>query len=286
MLDRIAVRRRFARAAPRYAGAARLEAEVGARMLERLDYVKLDPARVLEAGCGPAREAAALAERYPGAALVLLDVALPMLRIAQPARSMLARLFSTKARFAVCADVERLPFASGSIGLAWSNMALHWTVEPARAIGELQRVLAPGGLLMFSTLGPDSLKELRAAAGATRVHQFADMHDVGDLLVTAGFADPVMDAERLSVTYPAADALFADLRASGQTCALARRVRSLTGRGFFARLRDALEAGRSEARLAITFEVVYGHAWKPLAPSRASDGRAIVRFERQRPRGA
>jgi len=284
MLDRITVRRRFARAAPRYAEASRLEAEVGARMLERLDYVRLQPARVLEAGCGPAREAGALARRYANSTLVLLDVALPMLRLAQPERPMLARLFGKQKRFAVCAELERLPLASGSIGLAWSNMALHWVADPVRAIAELQRVLVPGGLLMFSTLGPDTLQELRAVAGAARVHAFADMHDIGDQLVAAGFADPVMEAERLTLTYARGDALLADLRASGQTCALSGRAPGLSGRGFLARLREALDAGRRDGRIAATFEVVYGHAWKPLAPSRMRDGRAVVRFERKRAR--
>jgi malonyl-CoA O-methyltransferase len=281
MLDRLTVRRRFARAAPRYLEASRLEAEVGTRMLERLDYVQLKPARVLDAGCGPAREAAALAARYPGASMLLLDVALPMLKLARSGRSMWSRILRRQARFPLCGEMERMPLASASIGLAWSNMALHWVAGPVRAIAELQRVLVPGGLLIFSTLGPDTLKELRAIAGAARVHAFADMHNVGDQLVAAGFADPVMEAERLTLTYARGDALLADLRASGQTCALSARARGLSGRNFLAGLRDALDAGRRDGRLAATFEVVYGHAWKPLAPSRTSDGRAIVRFERK-----
>ena len=279
MLDRIAVRRRFARAAVNYAEASRLEAEVGARMLERLDYVKLAPKRVLEAGCGPAREAVALADRYPQAVLVLLDAALPMLRVARPAAGLLSRLLGRRERPAVCAELERMPLASSSIGLAWSNMAMHWAAEPLAAIRELHRVLEPDALLMFSTLGPDSLKELRAVAGASRVHAFADMHDVGDMLVAAGFADPVMDAERMTLTYANAKEFFADLRASGQTCALAARPRGLAGRRFLSGLGEALDAQRSAGRLEVTFEVVYGHAWKAL-PQRTVDGRSIVRFER------
>ncbi|HEX5613492.1 MAG TPA: methyltransferase domain-containing protein [Burkholderiales bacterium] len=284
MLDRATVRRRFARAAPRYGEASRLEAEVGARMLERLEYIKLRPQRVLDAGCGPAREAAALSARYPGSSVVLLDVALPMLRTALPARSKFSRMLRRERRLPVCAEMERLPLAAASVGLAWSNMALHWAADPVRAIAELHRVLVPGGLLILSTLGPDTLKELRAIAGPARVHSFTDMHDVGDQLVAAGFTDPVMEAERLTLTYAASDVLLADLRASGQTCALTARARGLSGRRFLARLREALDAGRRDGRLAATFEVVYGHAWKPLSPSRTSDGRAIVRFERKRTR--
>jgi malonyl-CoA O-methyltransferase len=283
MLDRIAVRRRFARAAPSYADASRLEAEVGSRMLERLDYMKLAPQRVLDAGCGPAREAAALAARYPQAAIVLLDAAPPMLRLARPRGGLLSRLLARRARHAVCGDLERLPLATSSVGLAWSNMALHWVADPLAAIRELHRVLQPGALLLFSTLGPDSLKELRAAAGPARVHAFTDMHDIGDMLVAAGFADPVMDAEHVTLTYASARHFLADLRASGQTCALTTRPRGLAGRGFLSSLTGTLDAQRRAERLEATYEVVYGHAWRA-APQRAADGRSIVRFERARPR--
>jgi malonyl-CoA O-methyltransferase len=279
MIDRKAVRRRFERAAPRYADASRLEAEVGARMLERLDYVKIAPKRLLDAGCGPAREARALGARYADAELVLLDLALPMLRLARRAGGVLSRLLGRRRPLAVCADLERLPLRPASMELAWSNMALHWAGDPLAAIREFHRVLAPEGLLMFSTLGPDTLKELRAVAGAARVHAFADMHDIGDMLVAAGFAAPVMDAERITLSYAGATALLADLRASGQTCALAARPRGLAGKGFLSALTGGLEAQRLEGRLEATFEVVYGHAWKA-APARAADGRAIVRFER------
>ena len=137
-------------------------------MLERLEYIKLEPVRVLDAGCGPAREARALSARFPGRSLVLLDVALPMLQMAVPTPSLVSRMLRKSARLALCGEMERMPLASASIGLAWSNMALHWAADPVRAIAELQRVLVPGGLLVFSTLGPDSLKELRAIAGASR----------------------------------------------------------------------------------------------------------------------
>ena len=221
-----------------------MEAEVGVRMLERLDYVKLVPRRILDAGSGLGREAKALARRYPRAELLALDFALPMLR----------RRFWEK-RILLCGDIVQLPLSDGSIDLVWSNMALHWAADPAAALREFERVLAPKGLLMFSTLGPDTLKELRAAAGAARVHAFADMHDVGDMLVAAGFAAPVMDMEMIEVEYRQNKDLLADLRASGQTSARADRARGLAGRRFVARLRAQLVP-------RATFEVVYGHAWK------------------------
>jgi malonyl-CoA O-methyltransferase len=277
-LDRRALRARFERAAATYAGASRLEAEVAARMLERLQYVKAAPRRVLDAGCGPGREAKDLARRYPGAQQIALDISLGMLRAATR-RGMLARLIGARAPLAVCGDVARLPLASASVGMVWSNMTLHWASEPLAALREFHRVLEGEGLLMLSTLGPDTLRELRAAAGEERVHRFADMHDIGDMLVAAGFSAPVMDAERLTIVYSGAEALLADLRKSGQTSALAARRRGLAGRGFRAALLERLAAQQRESGLPITFEVVFGHAWKSV-PATAADGRAIVRFAR------
>lgn len=219
-------------------------------MLERLDYVKLAPRRVLDAGSGPPRRA--LSRRYPKASLLALDFALPMLR-----RPGLWERITGPGVVPICAEMQQIPLAEGSIDLAWSNMALHWLSDPLPALKELRRVLAPNGLLMFSTLGPDSLKELRAAAGAARVHGFIDMHDLGDMLLAAGFAAPVMDMEMLTLEYPDADTLLADLRASGQTSARADRPRGLAGKQFARRLRGGLGE-----RPKISFEVVYGHAWK------------------------
>ncbi|MEW5862800.1 MAG: malonyl-ACP O-methyltransferase BioC [Pseudomonadota bacterium] len=276
-IDARVARRRFERAAATYARAARLEAEIGARMLERLDYVRLAPRRVLDAGCGPGHWARALARRYRQASVLALDFALPML-----ARGWLARLLpGARAPLAVCADFARLPLAAASVDLVWSNMALHWAAEPQAVLAEFARVLAPGGLLMLSTLGPDTLKELREAAGEARVHRFADMHDIGDALVACGFADPVMDMEHVTLTYAHAAAFLADLRASGQTCAAPARPRGLAGRDFRARLERALDARRRGGRLHITYEVVYGHGWKA-APRRTADGRDIVPLVRRR----
>lgn len=276
-VDARVARRRFGRAAATYAAASRLEAEVGSRMLERLDYIRLAPRRILEAGCGPGRESAALLKRYPGAALVELDFVLPMLR---RERSLLARLGLRPAAMQACADLQRLPLAAGSVDLVWSNMVLHWVADPLAALREFARVLAVDGLVLFSTLGPDTLAELRDAAGEGRVHRFADMHDIGDALVAAGFSAPVMDTERLTVTYAGGEALLADLRASGQTLAAPSRSRGLSGRRLRSALGAALETRMRDGRLPVTFEVVYGHAWKG-APRRRAEGRSIVQFSRR-----
>jgi len=248
-IDALAARRRFSRAAESYPGAARLETEVGARMLERLDYMKITPRRILDAGSGPAREARALGGRYRGAQLIALDFALPML----PRRGPLQRWLG-RGVMSVCGDFGRLPLAAESVELVWCNLALHWANDPLVVFREFERVLSPEGLLLFSTLGPDTLKELRAAAGASRVHAFIDMHDLGDMLVAAGLSAPVMDMELIAVDYRAGEQLLGDLRASGQSNARVDRPRGLAGRGFLQQFRTA--------PLRATYEVVYGHAWK------------------------
>ena len=266
-IDSGLARRRFSRAAATYAEASRLEAEVAARMLERLDLVKLAPRRIVDAGSGPPQRA--LIKRYPGAQVIAVDFSAAMLR-ASPAG------WFRKGPLALCADLSRLPIADDSVELAWSNMALHWVAEPLAALRELHRALVPEGLLMFSTLGPDTLKELRAAAGESRVHAFTDMHDLGDMLVACGFSAPVMDMEILTVAYRSADALLDDLRRSGQTSARVDRPRGLAGRRFAERLRTALGAAPRAS-----FEIVYGHAWK-VAPRVAGDAKTI-QFQRRIP---
>lgn len=250
-------------------------------MLERLDYVKLAPARILDAGSGPAPQSGALAGRYRNAQLVALDVCEAMLRKIRPP-GLLDRVRGRRAPMPLCADMAKIPLASRSVSMVWSNMALHWAADHQAAIGEFHRVLAVEGLLMFSTVGPDTLNELRVAAsklpGAQRVHSFIDMHDLGDMLVAAGFAAPVMDTEKITLTYSGMEGLVADLRASGQTCALAGRPRGLLGRRRWQIFRDGLESARREGRLPATIEVVYGHAWKP-APRKTPEGHAIVTLE-------
>lgn len=269
-IDERQARRHFERAARGYAAAAHLEAEVAARMLERLDYVKLAPTRILDAGAGLARETDSLLRRYPRSTLVALDFSVAMLRAGRHRKGLFGALFGTRPPYAVCGHLARIPLAPDSFELVWSNMALHWVGEPLGALQEFSRVLIPGGLLMFSTLGPDTLAELRAAAPA-RTHRFMDMHDLGDRLVGAGFSAPVMDMEILTLTYRDADALLGELRATGQTAALAGSGRGLGGSRFLRSVRDALSSRSSGGRVNASVEVVYGHAWKG-TPRRTADG--------------
>ena len=289
-LDRRLLIRRFGRAAATYDQVSVLAREVARRMDERLDYIRVEPKRILDLGCGTGADLDAFGRRYPAAARIGADFALPMLARARGGRGLLGRLraFGRPAAPAlVAADATALPFARACMSLVWSNLMLNWLADPLPALREMHRVLEVDGLLMFSTLGPDTLKELRAAlpdAIGERVHRFIDMHDLGDALVQAGFSDPVMDMEVLTLTYADPDELLRDLRLSGSANASAARPRGLAGRSGWGSARRALDALRRDGRLPATFEVVQGHAWKA-APKTTEDGRAVIRFQPRTPKG-
>jgi len=286
LLDKQRIRRHFARAAASYDSAAVVSREVCSRLLERLDLMRLTPARILDLGSGTGLAALGLAKRYPKARVIALDSCLPMLRQRrQPRRSFdrFRAFLAGESIQDVCADFERLPLAPGSIDLAVSNLALHWSTGLELAVREAYVALRRGGLFLFSTLGPDTLKELADASadahGLSPVHTFTDMHDVGDLCVRTGFADPVMEMERLVVTYALLEELLRDLRASGCVSAKAGPV-GLRTRHWRDQLFQRYEQLRSDGRLPVTFEIIYGHAWKPeQGPRVTADGRAVVRFE-------
>ena len=204
------------------------------------------------------------------AAVFALDFAQPMLDRTRRRLKWWQTLPGLRAPLhVVCGDIERLPLASASVGLVWSNLALQWVHDLPRALGEMHRVLEPGGLLMFSTFGPDTLHELRrayqGADASTHVNRFIDMHDIGDMLVAAGFADPVMDMERITVTYDEVRALMRDLKAIGAHNATRGRPEGLSARSVLQAVERNYEALRRDGKLPATFEIVYGHAWKPEA---------------------
>ena len=282
-VDAHKVRRNFARAAAAYDEAAVLQREVASRMLERLDYVKIAPQRVLDIGCGTGGSLAALGERYPKAFVLGADACEAMLLSGRGQRKrmrLLLPFMRGNSASLLSADTQALPLKTAAVGLIWSNLMLHWVDAPLAAFRELHRVLDVGGLLMFSTFGPDTLKELRAcfSDGCEHTHRFVDMHDYGDMLVESGFADPVMDVEMLTMTYPSVDELFSDLRRNGANCAMFERRRGLMGRQTWQAARAAYAKLLKDDRLPATFEVVYGHAWKA-QPTKTADGRAIVRFD-------
>ena len=290
-LDRGLLRRRFERAAPRCDEADALAREVARRMDERLDYIRLSPQRVLDLGCGTGADLPRLAERFPAATLLAADFAPAMLaragaRLRPQGGGLLRRLIGGRAAAPhFVADARALPLPRASLGLVWSNLMLPALDDPLPAFREVHRTLQVDGLFMFSTLGPDTLHELRAvlpAASGERVHRFIDMHDLGDALVQAGFTDPVMDMEIVTLTYPDLDTLLQDLRHSGGANAATSRPRGLSGRQGWAAARAAYERLRRDGRLPATFEIIQGHAWKA-APKTTEDGRAIVRFQPRPP---
>jgi malonyl-CoA O-methyltransferase len=287
-LDRRLVRQRFGRRAGEADSSSFLTREVAQRMAERLVYIKHEPRRVLDLGCGLGRDFAPLGERWPQAERIGIDFALPLLRLARGERSFLQRLLGNARRAdpkLICADAQALPLSGNSVQMLWSNLMLNWLHDPMPVFREMQRVLEIGGMLMFSSLGPDTLKELRAvmpAGGGERVHRFIDMHDLGDCLMQAGFSEPVMDMEVITLTYADFDALLTDLRRSGATNASTARPRGLAGKAGWRRAREAYERLRRDGRLPASFEIIYGHAWKA-APKQIADGRSIVHFEPRKP---
>ncbi len=264
-LDQRLVRRAFDRAARQYDRVASLQAEVADRLLERLDLIRIRPSRIADLGAGTGYCSRLLRKRYRGAYVIALDLAMGMLL---QARRHGPRILGRPAY--VCADMQRLPFVPGSLDLVVSNLTLQWCSDLARTFDTLRNALAPGGLLLFSTFGPDTLKELRESWSAVddyvHVNDFPDMHVVGDAMAGAGLTDVVVDVDRLSASYLDVYALMRELKTLGAHNVNRGRPASLTGKGRLARLVAAYERHRCDGRLPATYEVVYGHAWAPEYP--------------------
>lgn len=279
---RRSTRRAFERAAATYDAHSVLQREVGVRLIEHLEGIRIDPSRVLDIGCATGASFDALRARFPKARIGGVDIAQAMLQRARLRAPWWKRQFGG-APWLVAGDAERLPFAHGSAELVFSNLMLQWC-EPGAVFAEVARVLRAGGLFMFSTFGPDTLKELRAAFAAAgrpeRVNTFIDMHDLGDALVHAGFADPVMEMEMITLEYATVDALLRELKGLGSS-PRAEHPHGLSAKGASQAMRAEYEKLRRGGALPSTYEVVYGHAWK-VAPRKLADGRQVIDF-RKRP---
>ncbi|OZB60595.1 MAG: malonyl-[acyl-carrier protein] O-methyltransferase BioC, partial [Lysobacterales bacterium 13-68-4] len=260
-LDRARVRRNFARAARSYEQHDALQQEVQKLLLERLGFYLETPQRVLDVGAGTGRGSALLKERYGKAEVIAVDLAVPMLQAAKKHNRWL------KPFQRVCADATALPFPDHSVDVLHSNLCFQWIDDLGALFGECARVLKPGGLLAFSTFGPDTLKELRAAWASadqqSHVSRFLDMHDVGDALISAGLRDPVLDVDRFTLTYSSPAMLLKELKGLGATHADTARERHLTGKAHYRRMLEAYEAMRVDGRIPATWEVVTAHAWGP-----------------------
>jgi malonyl-CoA O-methyltransferase len=265
-------RRSFDRAAKTYDGAAVLHGEVRENLLERLGLTTLEPRIVLDAGAGTGHGSRALKRRYPQALVVALDFSSQMLLAAGKQRSWLRPFERLRA------DAGLLPLGDASVDLIVSNLMLQWC-DPDAVFAEFRRVLAPKGLLAFSALGPDTLRELRIAwrqvDSHIHVHQFIDMHDLGDALVRAGFSAPVLDVERFTLRYLDARKVAEDLKATGAHNAAAGRMKGLTSPRKFAAMQSAYEPFRQDGRLPATYEVVFAHAWVPAQAARSDPGEPV-----------
>ncbi|MGD2139105.1 MAG: malonyl-ACP O-methyltransferase BioC [Burkholderiales bacterium] len=283
-LNRSRLRRSFDRAAFDFESVAALPREVAIRMHDRLSLMRLPVQRILDAGCGTGHGARMLRKRYGGALVVELDLSEEMLSQPRPRpRLAWSWLGRSLRRCTVCADLRHLPLAESSIDLIWSNLALHWVDDLEGTLAQMLRVLRPGGLLMFSILGPDTLKELRAASSGElfQVNPHVDMHDIGDMLIGCGYAEPVMDMDLMTLTYADLPALLRDLRAHGSISRVAPSSRGLGERRRYQRVASRYaEFERADGRLPATFEVIFGHAWRP-QPRISPKGERVIELRSQ-----
>lgn len=279
-----AVRRSFDRAASGYDAAAVLQREVADRLDERLGLMRITPQRILDLGSGTGFAAASLARRFPRAERVAFDLASAMLDQERGGRGLRQRWLGPATHF-VCGDMHALPLAEASVDMIWSNLALQWADDPLTVFRECRRVLRPDGLFLFASFGPDTLRELRSTFAQVDAHshvnRFVDMHDLGDGLMATGFSSPVMEMERLTLTYTDLKAVLRDLKAMGAHTVLERDQFGLMGRARW----QALVASyarfvQADGRLPATFEIVYGHAWAgtPQRPKHPQ-GESVIRWK-------
>lgn len=269
-LDKRLLRQSFEKAAQTYDQAAVLQREICDRMLSRLDFIKYAPDFIVDMGSGTGYGTKKLLERYGHAKIIALDIALNMhLQACRPVPGWKkwVSLIKRDPIDYVTGDIEQLPLQSQSVNMIWSNLALQWCNDLKQSLAECHRIIKPGGLMMFSTFGPDTLYELRKVFKTIdqyqHINRFTDMHDIGDILVHVGFAEPVMDMEYITLTYQDVSSILSDLKAIGAHNVMAGRRKGLTGKGVWQQINDQYEMLRQAGKLPATYEVVYGHAWKP-----------------------
>ncbi|MFQ5470515.1 MAG: malonyl-ACP O-methyltransferase BioC [Gammaproteobacteria bacterium] len=264
-LDKNLVRQSFDRAAETYDQAAVLQREVAQNLIERLEFIKIEPQKILDVGAGTGHLTSLLNQRYKKTEVIALDLAHNMLMQAKTHSSFITGLF--KKRRYICGDAEYLPLNENGIDMIISNLTLQWCNNLEQAFSEFYRVLKPGGLLLFTTFGPDTLRELRQSWKTVdshiHVNAFIDMHDIGDALLRCHFNDPVLDVENITVTYKDTYKLMRDLKSLGAHNVTSGRSHGLTGKGPIKKMIEQYENFRKDGLLPASHEVVHGHAWVP-----------------------
>lgn len=270
-IDKAKVRLAFDRAAETYDEYAALQAEIGERMLSRLDYIRIDPQHILDIGSGTGRITRGLSQRFSNTDVIALDLAEGMLRKSLSKQKQgIGNLFKrnkNKPLKHLCADTEQLPINNDCIDFVFSSVTFQWCSDLDKTLQECYRVLSPGSLILFSSFGPDTLHELRSAwkeiDDYNHVNAFIDMHDIGDALIRAGFQSPVLDIENFTLTYDKVTELMRELKAIGAHNVTAGRQRGLMGKQQLKQIEQSYEKFRNEGKLPASYEVIYGHAWVP-----------------------
>ena len=224
---------------------------------------------ILDLGCATGSACKALAKRFRGARIIAVDRSPEMLRQASRKKGLLAKYSFLEA------SADAVPLADQSVDLVFCNQLLPWIDDAPLVFAEVNRLLRKDGLFVFASLGPDSFSELRHAWQTSdhgvHIHNFPDMHDLGDAAVRSGLSDPVLDVDRLTVRYANTAALFRDLTGSAARNCLSKRMLSLTGKDRFAAMTDALQPPGSKSPIELQLELVYGHCWGSGARPRGTE---------------
>ncbi len=246
------VRSAFNKASSEYNTHAFLQKEIALRLDSKLEVISGNTEVILDLGAGTGLLSQNLLKRFKNSQLICLDFAQESLK-------------NNPVPHKLCADANHLPLADNSIDIVTSNLMIQWCPDTKQLFSECHRVLKNNGLLLFSTFGPDTLKELKKSWSVVddtpHVNTFTDMHDIGDQLLQNSFQSPVMEMETLTLTYQTVTDLLKDLKAIGAQT-VSTRSKSLTGKNKFQSMIQMYESYRTDGKLPATYEVVYGHAWK------------------------
>ena len=275
MTDTNEISKAFHRHALEYERSAKVQLEIGKRLFARLQYLKIAPKRILDLGCGPGSFLPDLAALYSGAQVIGLDLVPAMLKQAEKKQGW-RRKWSV-----VAADMIEMPFPDHAFDLIFANQVIHWGNPLQEVMRELNRVLQVGGCLMFSTLGPYTFSELKTAWSTVNhyahANDFIDMHDLGDILIKEYFADPVIDMEMLNVHYESLQQLVDALQQQGVRNINPRRNQGLTGKNAWQQFNHNYDRLKTaEGKYPLSYEVVYGHAWKGLKRKTASGTESFI----------